>query len=116
MFYADKDWTIEETLSNVDKYLQQIQLDLEGRTNIPGKVLILSVGDMLDSLSGFTTHGTKLNTNPKGITQFSITLEAIDYFLKSLIEMFPEDVDFQLKSVSGNHDAIGDYVLFNTLK
>ena len=116
MFYADKDWTIEETLSNVDKYLQQIQLDLEGRTNIPGKVLILSVGDMLDSLSGFTTHGTKLNTNPKGITQFSIALEAIDYFLKSLIEMFPEDVDFQLKSVSGNHDAIGDYVLFNTLK
>ena len=116
MFYADKDWTIEETIKNVDTYLNQISKDLNSRKNVPGKVLILSVGDIIDSLSGFTTHGTKLNTNPKGITQFNIALEAIDYFLKSLIEIFPEDVEFALKAVSGNHDAIGDYVLFNTLK
>lgn len=116
MFYADKDWTIEETLQNVDKYLQQIAEDLDGRVSIPGKVCILSVGDILDSLSGFTTHGTKLNTNPKGATQFQIALEALDYFLQSLIEMFPKDTGFALKAVSGNHDAIGDYVLFNTIK
>lgn len=116
-FYTDKDWTIEDTQKAVDSYIYQIEQELENMLVRPSDCIVLSCGDILHSITGFTDKGTQLIVNPKGVSQFKIALESISYFLTRLVILWKDTgTRIQVKAVSGNHDSFGDWVLFTCLE
>lgn len=112
-FYSKKNWDIEDTKKALNVYVEKIHKDLNNRKCIPNECVVLSCGDILDSLSGFTDKNTKLNTNPIGISQFKYAFESLILFFTSLIKLFPK---ITVRSVPGNHDSLGDILLFEALK
>lgn len=116
-FYTDKDWTIEDTQKAVDSYIYQIEQELKNMVVQPSDCIVLSCGDILHSITGFTDKGTQLIVNPKGVSQFKIALESISYFLTRLAILWKDTgTRIQVKAVSGNHDSFGDWVLFTCLE
>lgn len=112
-FYSKEDWNIDKTVIALRKYIDSIKKDLLNRKFIPNSCVVFSVGDILDSLSGFTDKATKLNTNPIGIKQFRIAVNALVEFFCELKSLFPK---ISVRSVPGNHDSLGDILLFEFLK
>lgn len=114
MFFTDEDWTIEKTQEAVWKYSEQIAEDMANRKKKPGKCLVVSVGDICDSLKGITDKGTPLNTHYKGVSQFKVALTSISLFLQCLARIW-QDRPISVKAVSGNHDSFADWALFTAL-
>ena len=116
-FYTDKDWTIEDTQKAIDSYIYQIEQELKNMVIQPSDCIVLSCGDILHSITGFTDKGTQLIVNPKGVSQFKIALESISYFLTRLAILWKDTgTRIKVKAVSGNHDSFGDWVLFTCLE
>lgn len=116
VFYSEKDWTIDSTKQAVDSYIAQIISELQNMRVKPKNCIVLSLGDILHSITGFTDKGTQLITNPKGVTQFKIALESISYFLQQLSSIWKGTSRIKVYAVSGNHDSFGDWVLFTCLE
>lgn len=116
VFYSDKDWTIESTKRAVDNYIKQIVDELSNMRVRPKECIVISLGDILHSITGFTDKGTQLIVNPKGVTQFKYALESISYFLQQLAAIWQGISRIKVKAVSGNHDSFGDWVLFTCLE
>lgn len=116
LFNADEDWTIEKTNEAIRNYIFQIASDLSERRYCPEDCTVVSLGDLLHGLNGFTDKGTPLETQVKGITQFRIALESLAYFFQSLSRLWSTSTGkIRVKAVGGNHEAIGDYCLMFAL-
>lgn len=113
-YYSQEDWTIEKTQEAVKRYADKLISTIKRRDRcIPKKCILLSLGDILHSISGLTDKGTVLETNPKGPLQFKIALNTISEFLQRLLQVF---LTVEVKAVSGNHDSFADWVLFTAIE
>lgn len=112
-YWSNKDWDTYSTTHAIEKYVESIDNDLSHRMNIPRKCVLMSLGDILHSISGFTTKGTELETDTKGPQQFKAALDSLSYLISYLSNKFKF---LEIKAVSGNHDYFGDWVLFATLE
>lgn len=116
LFNADEDWTIEKTKEAIRNYMFQISSDLSERRYCPEDCTIVSLGDLLHGLNGFTDKGTLLETQVKGITQFRVALESLAYFFQHISRLWKTSTGkIRVKAVGGNHEAIGDYCLMFAL-
>ena len=114
LFYSDSDLTIETTRKAVLNYCKQIADDLNNRRNRPGNCVILSVGDIIHTLTGITSRGTVIDADTLGLSQFKVAHTTLCMLISGLLQLFPEG-GISVKSVSGNHDALGDELLFYVL-
>ncbi len=112
-YYSDKDWNINETEKALDTYGQSIKKELSNYKFKPKKCILLSLGDLIHSVSGFTDKNTFLDSvNPKGPLQFESTLNVLIKFINNLISSFSE---IEVYSVNGNHDSFADWALMKAL-
>ena len=100
-------------MKTVENYVDSISKDLEKRTQIPETCILLSLGDIIHSISGYTTKGTALEVDLKGPQQFKAALDSITYLISFLQTVFKKVV---VNAVSGNHDYFGDWVLFTAIQ
>lgn len=113
-FYCnDEDWTIQSTAKAIDKYIKSIKTNLESMRKKPNKCVLISLGDILHSISGFTDKGTELEVDTKGPLQFKVALDSITKLISFLSSEFPT---IEINAVSGNHDSFADWVLFTALE
>jgi hypothetical protein len=106
-------YKFEDIKKSFDTYLTNIKLDVENRKGKFESCYLLSAGDILHSLSGFTVKGTKLQDGIWGTEQFKLAFETIAYFIEGLYKIFGK---VEVKAAGGNHDFTGDYILFYTLQ
>jgi hypothetical protein len=111
-YYTDEDWNIESTKAAISNYVQSIDKHLSSLKELPTECIVLSLGDIIHTLSGFTEKGTKLEYDLKGPSLFKEALDSLTQVFYYLSSKFAK---IHVKAVSGNHDAFGDWVLFNTL-
>lgn len=112
-YYSNENWSIDSTIKAVENYVDSISKDLENRTQIPETCILLSLGDIIHSISGYTTKGTALEVDLKGPQQFKAALDSITYLISFLQTVFKKVV---VNAVSGNHDYFGDWVLFTAIQ
>ena len=111
--FADHDLNLEYTARAVQNYIQQIIERCEKRGVMPSHCMVLSVGDIIHTLTGITSRGTPIEADKIGITQWHCAMEALSYLFSSLSKIFKTVTCY---SVPGNHDRIGDILLFASLK
>lgn len=117
LFLSDEDWNLEKTQEAIFSYAKQIYRDLANRKSRPKNLVILSVGDLLNSLSGFTDKGTPLINQYSGVTQFKTALNSLSIFFQTLLKIWDGSKGtIDVYSVSGNHDSMGDYCLMVALE
>lgn len=117
LFLSDEDWTLEKTREAIFRYAEQIYRDLDNRKSKPKNLVILSVGDLLNSLSGFTDKGTPLINQYSGVTQFKAALDSLSIFFQTLLKIWDgSNGSIEVYSVNGNHDSMGDYCLMVALE
>ena len=105
-----KSWDIDRTVLAVERYSEKI-IQLQAKEGYK-ELHILFLGDILDSLTGYTDKGTKLDTNPIGVKQFEIALESLRRFFVDMVENFPS---VKVYCVGGNHSNFGDLALAHVL-
>ena len=112
-FWSNKEWNTESAVEAIKTYVSSIEKDLESRLEVPRECVLMSLGDILHSISGFTTKGTALEVDTKGPQQFKAALDSLSYLISFLSKKFKK---LKVKAVSGNHDYFGDWVLFAALE
>ena len=112
-FYSNKDWTTESAKVAIKNYIESIKQDLANRNQYPKYCRLISLGDILHSVSGFTTKGTPLEVDTKGPEQFLAALNSLTELIDFLSRNF---IQVNINAVSGNHDYFADWVLFTALE
>ena len=97
----------------VEQYFSKIKQHLANRKVPIKKAVIVSAGDILHSLTGFTMNGTKMKTDLLGSDQFNAALESLTMFVQGVAEVFD---DIEVHSVNGNHAGFSDAILFTAIK
>jgi hypothetical protein len=98
----------------VEKYAQDIATLLTDRTYAFNECVVTSLGDILHTTGqGFTTKGTPLSHDCIKEEQFNAAFDTLTKFIESMLQLFPK---VRVKSVKGNHNDFGDYVLFKALQ
>ena len=115
LFYSNKDIDITTTQEAVKAYLEKIKTDLEKRKVRPAQCVVMSIGDIIHSLSGKTSRGTPLECSVIGPKQFKYAFNTLLQFFSGLYELFPKN-RIIVESCVGNHDGVGDSVLFFCLE
>jgi hypothetical protein len=112
--YRGKGYSTEEAMQSVRKYAESIaQLTKERKYSFSSCVLA-SLGDILHTTGGgCTTKGTPLSHDCLKEEQFQAAFNTIVYLVDTLLTLFPK---VEVKSVKGNHNDFGDWVLFKTLE
>lgn len=112
--YRNKGYSSNEAAEYIKKYAKEIQTIVENRNYGFDECVLAALGDILHtSGSGFTTKGTMLVHDCIKEEQFTIAFNSILILINSLLELFPT---IKVKSVKGNHNDFGDWVLFKTLE
>ena len=111
--FRGTDWGIDDTIAAVSAYADYA-CGLKDRLNYNiEKVVVIGLGDFLDSITGMTDKGTLLDTHPKGEVQFEAALDSLIGFFYQLLTTYNE---VEVHSAQGNHDSFADYVLFRCLE
>lgn len=92
---------------------EQIRTDLESRSSAPYVGYLLDLGDVLHSLTSFTSKGTKLGEGLYGLEQFKLAFEVLSNFINDISQYFET---LHIKTVFGNHDAMHDQMIYYTLQ
>lgn len=112
--FRKKGASTEDVVQGVKKYAEDIAALLAGRTYNFKECVITSLGDILHTTGqGFTTKGTPLSHDCIKEEQFNAAFDTLTKFIESMLEIFPK---VRVKSVKGNHNDFGDYVLFKALE
>ena len=112
--YRGKGYSSKEAANCVENYADEIQKIVATRNYSIDECVLASLGDILHTTgSGFTTKGTMLVHDCVKEEQFKIAFDSIVYLINSLLELFKK---VRVKSVKGNHNDFGDWVLFKTLE
>jgi hypothetical protein len=113
--FSHKEWKLSDLQDALEKYCRElVQRIQRARINLD-EIVIASFGDILDSLSGKTDKGTTLDTEVIGREQFLPALNTICYFIAYIRGAFPK-AKLSVRSVNGNHDSVGDGVLFGAVE
>lgn len=111
--YRGKGYSTEEAIECLETYSENIKDLVEERCYTFDSCLIASLGDILHTTgAGFTTKGTMLVHDCIKEEQFNFAFDSIVHFISDMLSLFPR-VD--VKSVKGNHNDFGDYVLFKAI-
>jgi hypothetical protein len=109
--YNQKEWNIEETKKTVDLYASKLILHL--KENSYRKLNLCFLGDLSHTLNGYTDKGTKLEYGPLGEEQLE---QAFNSMLKFVNDLLSVHSNIEVFACSGNHSALGDYVLVRMLE
>lgn len=108
--YNQKEWNIEKTKDTVDDYARKAAAEI--RKGCYKEVKLLLLGDMSHTLTGFTDKGTKLEAHPIAEEQLEVAFESLVNFVKTILS---STNNVSVVACSGNHSALGDYVLARML-
>lgn len=112
--YRNKGYSTQEAVECLDVYANNIKDIVEERNYTFDECVLTSLGDILHTTgSGFTTKGTMLVHDCVKEEQFNAAFESISKLIMNLLSLFPK---VHVKSVKGNHNDFGDYVLFKALE
>lgn len=108
-----EDWTTESTAKAIEAYILSIKNHLDTMKVAPSTCNLISLGDILHSISGYTDKGTELEFDTKGPLQFKVALDSLTKLISFLASEFKT---LNITTVSGNHDSFADWVLFTALE
>jgi hypothetical protein len=112
--YRDKGYSSDEAATYIKNYAKEIKTIVENRSYGFDECVLAALGDILHtSGEGVTTKGTVLVHDCIKEEQFTIAFDSIVILVNSLLELFPA---VRVKSVKGNHNDFGDWVLFKALE
>lgn len=112
--FRNKGSNTEEIIKSIEKYAEDISAVVGGRTYGFDECVITSLGDILHTTGqGTTTKGTVLSHDCIKEEQFNAAFDTLTKFVERMLEIFPK---VKVKSVKGNHNDFGDYVLFRALE
>lgn len=112
--YRSKGYSTEEAVTTIEKYAEDIKEIVQDRNHGFSECVLTSLGDILHTTgSGFTTKGTMLVHDCIKEEQFNFAFNSIVGFIDNLLSLFPK---VKVKSVKGNHNDVGDYILFKALE
>lgn len=112
--YRGKSYSSEEAVKCIENYAEDIKTIVQDRNYGFSQCVLTSLGDILHTTgSGFTTKGTMLVHDCIKEEQFNFAFNSIVKFIDNLLSLFPT---VQVKSVKGNHNDVGDYILFKALE
>lgn len=109
--YNQKEWNIKRTVETVSDYAKQLTQEIKNNSYKSVKLLLL--GDMSHTLSGFTDKGTKLEAHPIAEEQLEVAFGSLVNFVKDILKV---SCNVTVSACSGNHSALGDYVLSRMLQ
>lgn len=111
--YRSKGYSTQEAVECIARYSEDIRKVVEERNYNFDSCVVASLGDILHTTgSGFTTKGTMLVHDCVKEEQFNFAFNSIVEFISKMLTLFPK---VYVKSVKGNHNDFGDYVLFKAL-
>ena len=108
--YNQKEWNIEKTKDTVADYGRKAAAEI--RRGCYKEVKLLLLGDMSHTLTGFTDKGTKLEAHPIAEEQLEVAFDSLVNFVKTILS---STNNVSVVACSGNHSALGDYVLARML-
>lgn len=108
--HEGRGWKISDSVSLIVDLTNQTIARLREFSWVPGEIVIAGLGDILHSLTGETDKGTVLDVWPVGEDQYKAALNSIFIYVSRLLAAFPK-TNFRVKSVSGNHESLGDWIL-----
>ena len=112
--YRNKGYSSKEAAESIKNYAEGIKKIVQDRAYKLDECVLTSLGDILHTTgSGFTTKGTMLVYDCIKEEQFTIAFDSLVYLINTLLVLFPK---VKVKSVKGNHNDFGDWVLFKTLE
>lgn len=112
--YRNKGYSTEEAAACIESYAASIKDIVEERNYTFDECVLTSLGDILHTTGqGFTTKGTMLVHDCVKEEQFNAAFDSILKLLMNLLSLFPK---VHVKSVKGNHNDFGDYILFKALE
>lgn len=112
--FRNKGSSTEDIIRSIEKYSEDIGEFLDNRTYNFNECIVTSLGDILHTTGqGFTTKGTLLSHDCIKEEQFNAAFDTLTKFVGRMLELFPK---VKVKSVKGNHNDFGDYVLFRALQ
>jgi len=112
--YRAKGYSTQEAAECLETYAESIKEIVQDRNHGFSECVLTSLGDILHtSGSGVTTKGTPLVHDCIKEEQFNFAFNSIVKFIDNLLSLFPS---VRVKSVKGNHNDVGDYILFEALK
>lgn len=112
--YRSKGYSTEEAVNCISNYSKEIKSIVEERNYVFNECVLTSLGDILHTTgAGFTTKGTMLVHDCIKEEQFNYAFNSLVEFISNMLSLFPK---VKVKSVKGNHNDFGDYVLFKALE
>ena len=112
VLFSGKDFDSETIRGILRDYSAKIANHLNELKTKYGQVAVLSLGDILHTLTGFTVKGTPLITDVIGEAQFDLAMDCLVEFMHQMLTLFPK-VD--VYAVKGNHAGVGDYILYKAI-
>ena len=109
--YNQKEWNLESTKKVVAQYAQKLKSHITEK-NCYKAVKLWFGGDLIHTLNGFTDKGTKLEAGPLGEELLTQAFDSVVLFVQELLSVHN---DITVYACSGNHSALGDYVLVKML-
>jgi len=109
--FNQKEWNIEETEKAVDLYGDNIRKYIVQHNKFK-KLHIMFLGDLCHTLTGQTDKGTQLEAHPIGEEQLERAFNSVVLFVEKIISVHN---NIMVHACSGNHSALGDYVLIKML-
>lgn len=110
--YSDPTWTTQDTVRAVDKYVQTITEDVLSRNYKFKECVLLSLGDILHSVSGKTARLTELKYDIIREEMFDQAFTSICCLIQRLCEIFGQ---VRVADIVGNHNPELDMALFRAL-
>jgi hypothetical protein len=107
-----EDYNIEIVNNIIDNYATAIAKDVAERNYSFEKCVIISAGDILHSLTGYTEKGTLLECDVLREEQFEEGFDCLQRFITRILEIFGT---VEVHATKGNHSA-SDWILFKTLE
>lgn len=112
--YRGKGYSTEEAMQVIKKYAENVANIVKDRNYGFESCVLASLGDILHTTGlGFTAKGTLLSHDCLKEEQFQAAFDSIVYLINTLLSLFPK---VEVKSVKGNHNDFGDWVLFKALE
>ena len=112
--YRGKGYSTKEAEEYITAYAKEITKIVEDRNYGFDKCVLAALGDILHTTgAGFTTKGTMLVHDCIKEEQFTFAFDSIVYLINTLLALFGK---VEVKSVKGNHNDFGYWVLFKALE
>lgn len=111
--YRSHKWNINNLISAMEDYAAKIVNIVDDRKLGFEQAVITIGGDIIHTLTGYTDKGTKLEYEFIEEDQIDFAFNILVLFISNMLSIFPK---VSVKSVSGNHSSLGDYIVSKMLQ